>query len=154
MLPAVPTEDLTLTDNGHQFFLTLWIAAACAGCPLLSPHISPHRSRSDWREGSGSNARVRIWSGVAYSSQHLKRRQPCGRLPGHDSCRLHCLRRAPDCKQVNRSRPLSMLMIQALHICSVFLCCNGGRALSTLSACWIVLHQTEQRTVPGFHCRW
>ena len=33
ILPAVPTQDLTITDDGHQFFLTLWIAAACAPCP-------------------------------------------------------------------------------------------------------------------------
>lgn len=33
ILPAVPTQDVTITDDGHQFFLTLWIAAACAPCP-------------------------------------------------------------------------------------------------------------------------
>ncbi len=33
MLPTVPTQDLTITDDGHQFFLTLWIASADATCP-------------------------------------------------------------------------------------------------------------------------
>jgi transposase len=33
ILPAVPTQDLTITDDGHQFFLTLWILASSAPCP-------------------------------------------------------------------------------------------------------------------------
>ncbi len=33
ILPAVPTQDLTITDDGHQFFLTLVIAASSAPCP-------------------------------------------------------------------------------------------------------------------------
>ena len=33
LLPAVPTQDLTITDDGHQFFLTLWILASSAPCP-------------------------------------------------------------------------------------------------------------------------
>ncbi len=33
MYPAVPTQDLTITADDHQFFLTLWIAASSAPCP-------------------------------------------------------------------------------------------------------------------------
>ena len=40
ILPAVPTQDLTITDDDHQFFLTLWIAAA-SGAGVSSP--SPRR---------------------------------------------------------------------------------------------------------------
>ena len=45
LLPAVPTQDLTITDDGHQFFLTLWILASSAPCPHcgqlvpLSQHV-------------------------------------------------------------------------------------------------------------------
>ncbi len=33
ILPTVPTQDLTITDDGHQFFLTVLIQAASAPCP-------------------------------------------------------------------------------------------------------------------------
>ena len=33
ILPAVPTQDLTITDDGHQFLLTLVIAVSSAPCP-------------------------------------------------------------------------------------------------------------------------
>ncbi len=37
ILPTVPTPDLTITDDGHQFFLTVWTQAASAPCPQCAP---------------------------------------------------------------------------------------------------------------------
>ena len=36
ILPAVRTQDLTITDDDHQFFLMLWIWASSAPCPHCS----------------------------------------------------------------------------------------------------------------------
>ena len=45
ILPAVPTQDLTITDDGHQFFLTLWILASFAPCPRCGQVSSRFHSR-------------------------------------------------------------------------------------------------------------
>ncbi len=42
ILPTVPTQDLTITDDGYQFFLTVWTQAASAvwsGLVPFSQHV-------------------------------------------------------------------------------------------------------------------
>ena len=33
ILPTVPTQDLTITDDGHRFVLRVWTQAASVPCP-------------------------------------------------------------------------------------------------------------------------
>ena len=70
LLPAVRTQDLTITDDGHQFFLTLWILASSAPCPHCG-QLSSRFHRRDRRRRQ-KLTRIRTWRAFARRASPLR----------------------------------------------------------------------------------